>query len=49
MASLVGTVWKTFFYFVLHHAKKTPMVDSQCTFLSGWTYDTKAGILDIHC
>ena len=38
------------FYFVLHHAEKTPMVDSGCTFfLSGWTYDIKTGILDIHC
>ena len=36
------------FYFVLHHAEKTPMVDSRCTFLSGWTYDIKAGILNIH-
>ena len=25
------------FYFVLHHAEKIPMVDSQCSFLSGWT------------
>ena len=25
------------FYFVLHHAEKTPMVYSRCTFLSGWT------------
>ena len=33
------------FYFVLHHAEKTPMVDSHCTFLSGWTYDMNAGIL----
>ena len=33
------------FYFVLHHAEKTPMVDSRRTFLSGWTYDIKAGIL----
>ena len=30
------------FHFVLHYAEKTPMVDSQCTFLSGWTYN-------IHC
>ena len=38
-----------FFYFVLH--EKTPVVDSRCTFLSGWTYDihVKAGILNIHC
>ena len=36
-------------YFVLHHAEKTPMVDSRCTFLSGWTYHIKAGILNIHC
>ena len=36
------------FYFVLHYAEKTPMVDSTCTFLSGWTYDIKAGILNIH-
>ena len=43
------TVWKTFFYFVLHHAEKTPLVDSRCTFLSGWTYDIKAGISNIHC
>ena len=26
------TVWKTFFYFVLQHAEKTPMVDSWYTF-----------------
>ena len=37
------------FYFVLHHAEKTLMVDSRCTFLSGWSYDIKAGILNIHC
>ena len=37
------------FYFVLHHAEKTPMVDLWCTFLSDWTYDIKAGILHIHC
>ena len=37
------------FYFVLHHAEKTPMVDLWCTFLSGLTYDMKAGILNIHC
>ena len=38
------------FHFVLHHAEfKTPMVDSRCFFLSGWTYDIKAGILNIHC
>ena len=43
------TVWKTFFYFVLHRAEKTPMVDSQFTFLSGLTYDMKAGILNVHC
>ena len=43
------TVWKTFFCFVLHHAENTPLVDSRCTFLSGWTYDIKAGILNIHC
>ena len=42
------TVWKAFFYFVLHYAEKTPMVDSPSTFLSGWTYDIKAGILNIH-
>ena len=36
-------------YFVLHYAEKTPMVDSPCTFLSGWTYDIKAEILNIHC
>ena len=35
------------FYFVLHHAEKTPMVDSRCTFLLGWTYDIKAGILRV--
>ena len=38
-----------FFHFVLHHAEKTPMVDTQCTFLSGWIYDIKAGILNVHC
>ena len=38
-----------FFYFVLHHDEKTPMVDSRCTFLSGWTYDIKAVIVNIHC
>ena len=37
------------FYFVLHHAEKTPMVASRCTFLSGWTYDVKAAIFNIHC
>ena len=37
------------FYFVLHHDEKTPMVDSRCTFLSGWTYEIKAGIFNIHC
>ena len=37
------------FYFVLHHDEKTPMVDSWCIFLSGSTYDMKAGILNIHC
>ena len=37
------------FYFALHHDEKTPMVDSWCTFLSGSTYDMKAGILNIHC
>ena len=42
------TVWKTFFYFVLHPAEKAPMVVSRCTFLSGWTYDIKSAILDIH-
>ena len=40
------TGWKTFFTFLLlHHSEKTPMVDSRCTFLSGWTYDMNAGIL----
>ena len=38
-----------FFCCVLHHAEKTPVVDSWCTFLSGSTYDMKAGILNIHC
>ena len=37
------------FYVVLHHAEKTPMVDSLCTFILGWTYDIKTGILNIHC
>ena len=44
------TVWKTSFtLYCIMLKKKTPMVDSRCTFLSGWTYDIKAVIVNIHC
>ena len=45
----VHDILEDIFYFVLHHAEKTPIVDLWCTFLSGWTDDMKAGILNIHC
>ena len=44
------TVWKTFFtLYCIMLSSRLQSLTHGALFLSGWTYDMKAGILNIHC
>ena len=52
MASFVVymAVWKAFFtLYCIMLRRHQWLTNRALTFLSGWTYDIKAGILNIHC